>query len=117
MKLKTVIFLILFLFFVFILTILITKVSNEDKSLKIESNVDLYAEKIKYYKGVITIEDSISLSGNCPQIFDPKIKNLNRDHKLADLTGPYRITKKTFNDSIRVIIESDTLYYRFISMN
>ena len=77
---------------VFLGVISLSRIQNKDISLKNESEINILAKKVEYYKGVITIEDSISISGNCPMLPQPE------DNKgqvvLGDFSGPYRIIKK-----------------------
>lgn len=99
----------------FIAIIIFTQRSNKDISLKLKSDINLFADRVEYYKGVITLEDSISISGNCPLI-SPTYEN---DHqpRLADFSGPYRFIKESNNDTIKIIISKDTLRFKFISMD
>ncbi len=107
----TVIIIILFFFFQVIFSIL----KNEDKTLKIEDEINVYAKNIKYKKGVITINDSIALHGNA-LFLDDNYKSGKRNNSvtLAKFEGPYRIVKKRNNDTLFVIISNDTLYFKFI---
>jgi hypothetical protein len=69
------------------------------------------------------------VSGASPQIIDkgtfvveektkPLYRPPNKTYQpiLYDLDGPYRIIKKANNDTIMIIKNQDTLYFKYISI-
>jgi hypothetical protein len=100
-----------------------------DELLRIEDRLNIYSEKLEFYKGQIIINDTVVVSGNTFQIVDigayqikEKVKPLyrpkNRPYRprLYDLDGPYTIMKEANNDTIVVIKNIDTLYFKFTSI-
>ncbi|MER3316681.1 MAG: hypothetical protein RIB79_00165 [Allomuricauda sp.] len=100
---------------VFLAIIITVQGNNNDKSLKLESDINLFVNNVKYYKGVVTLEDSISISGNCPLI--NTLTENDYQPTLGDYSGPYRFIKERYNDTIKIVIINDTLRFKFISMH
>lgn len=107
---------IVFLVVSFLSIIIFERKNNIDKSLKLESDINLYAKRVKYYKGVVILEDSISISGNCPLINTIISKDAYQP-TIGDYLGPYRFIKERNNDTIKIVIMNDTLYFKFISIH
>ena len=74
---------------VFLAIIITVQGNNIDKSLKLESDINIFANNVKYNKGVVTLEDSISISGNCPMINTLTINDFQPT--LGDYSGPCRV--------------------------
>ncbi len=91
------------------------RTSSKDISLKYESEINLFAKKVKYYKGVVSLDDSVSISGNCPMI--RKLETNNNPTVLGDFSGPYRLIKKRNNDTVKIVISYDTLYFKFLRLD
>jgi hypothetical protein len=119
--LKIIIFSVITLFF---LAVLISRLTSEDKSLKRASQIDMYVDKLENYKGLLTLNDSIYVSTNCPQIIEkssfivteknpPLWRPKNKPYfpSIGDVTKPFRIIKKAYSDTIEIIKDRDTLYF------
>ena len=92
----------------------IERFSDNYSLIKSETDLNMLTKKIKYKKGMVLIDDSISISGNCPMLPQPE------DNKgqvvLGDFSGPYRIMKKKYSDTVKIVISHDTLYFKFIDI-
>jgi hypothetical protein len=62
------------------------------------------------YKGILLYNDSLVITSNC-FLFDDK--NL----LIKDISPPFYFRKKANNDSILITKNSDSLYFKFISMD
>jgi len=124
---KTIIISIAAVFLIFIVMVSIDIYSRKGRILKLSEGIDLYPDKIEFDKGVIIINDSIVIAGNAPQITHissfivsektpPLFSTNNNDYipNLYDLEAPYKIIKKANVDTIIIIKEVDTLYFKFI---
>jgi len=107
MKDKILIFILISVFAMFILVIFHNRITVEDKTLKKSSEIDLFVDEIIDYKGVLTLNDSIVISKNCPSLNNPALTTGN-------LTKPFQIIKKADNDTIKVIKNGNTLYFLLI---
>ncbi len=95
--------------------IITEKLSDNYTLIKDETEIDIFARKVKYKKGMVLLNDSISLSGNCPMLFKAKT-NKNRT-VLGNFSGPYRLIKKRNNDTVKIVISYDTLYFKFLRLD
>lgn len=103
---------VLFIFTLFILTIVLTQYFNENKQLSFKSEIKFVATKTHQYKGFVTINDSITISGNTPRINIDSSLYIVRYKDFGSLDAPYKIMKKQNNDTIIVIKDYETLYYK-----
>jgi len=85
-------------------------------SLKPESEVNLEVTVAKRYKGTLLYNDSIAISEVTPQITknNEEIKAYNNYGKLYSVRPPFTLIKKTNNDTIRIVKNSDTIYFHFL---
>lgn len=90
-------------------TVSIDFAESRDIKLNNSDSIDLYVDKIKKYKGVLILQDSVALSQNCPLI-----KNIeyNNSKTLVDFEEPYRIIKQRNSNVIQMIRLNDTLYFK-----
>ncbi len=95
---------------------------NIYETLKIGSEIEVMANKISKNRGVIVINDSFALVGAATyQIKDStamvtnitNTKNRSFKPSLYYVQGPYRIVKKAFSDTLLIIKNSDTMYFKF----
>nr|WP_298929291.1 hypothetical protein [uncultured Allomuricauda sp.] len=109
-------FLIFFIVLVLIFfgIIIIDRLSDEYVLIKDESEINIFVKKVKYKRGMVLLNDSISLSGNCPMLF--KAKTNKNPTVLGDFSGPYRLIKKKSNDTVKIVIIYDTIYFKFIDI-
>lgn len=98
--------------------------------IEYKDKLDLFTNTLSLEKGEIIINDSILLGGNTFQIKNigtyvvkEKVKPLYSPPSnpytpsLYELEGPYHIFKKANNDTIRVIKNLDTMYFKFNSLS
>lgn len=99
------------LFFGFIIW---QRVSDNYVLIKNDSEINIEAKRVKYVRGMVLIDDSISISGNCPKLF--KSKTNKNPTVLGDFTGPYRLIKEKYSDTVKIVIGYDTIYFEFIDI-
>lgn len=111
-------------FGIFSIFVFISILNSEDKSLKFEQSINLRINKVKRYRGVVMLNDSIVLSENTPAIMNisrmevfSKYKELNIKKPqitFDKITTPFVIKKKANSDTIQVIQYRDTIYFNLI---
>lgn len=84
-----------------------------DKTLKYESDIKLEVTSAYNYKGVITYNDSIAVTNNCPQIFKNDYKN-NYYGIIENLSVPFQLIKRKNSDTIKIVKNYDSLYFKLI---
>ncbi len=83
-----------------------------------ESNIDMYVIKLQEKKGVLILNDSIVISGNSHRL-KIKLKGIEKNDELLYydpmiyLPKPFRFIKRKKNDTITIIKDSDTLFYKY----
>ncbi|PZD78982.1 hypothetical protein [Mesonia sp. K7] len=93
--------------FLFITGILFHRLSTVDKTLRKPDKIDLLVDDVFENKGFLTFNDSIVVSMNTTNINNPK-------QKIGYLNQPFRIIKKAHDDTIKIIKDADTLYFKLI---
>ena len=106
--------LVLVLIAIFVTVIAISRIKNVDKTLKIESEIDLNIVKDKSYKGFTTMNDSIVISDLSPRI-NIKEKGNFIYKVFGSLDAPFKITKHVNSDTLIVIKDSQKLFYKLIN--
>lgn len=97
--------------------------------IEYKDSIDLLTRNIRFVKEEIIINDSMIIGGNTFQIknigtylIKEKTKPIYIPSKsrnkpsLYDLDGPYHIFKEVNNDTIMIIKNQDTLYFKYISI-
>lgn len=97
----------------FLLVVAYSRFNSVDKTLKFSHEVNLEVIKIKRYRGVMLLNDSIAVFENSPRI-NIDTSEFNYYKRFKDLTKPFRLIKAKDNNSILVIKDSDSLYYKLI---
>lgn len=111
-------------FGIFSIFVFISVLNSEDKSLKFEQSINLRINKVKRYRGVVMLNDSIVLSENTPAIMNISRMEVFRKYKELNIkkpqitfdkiTTPFVIKKKANSDTIQVIQYRDTIYFNLI---
>lgn len=126
MNKKFIISIILILITIFLTSIIILHNLNTVRVIIHEDSVNLKANSVEREKGMVKINDSIYLEGNSDLILSLSTSSIKEQNPplwrkgnyhpvLYDLMGPYEIYKKNYNDTLRVIKKSDTLYFLLIN--
>ncbi len=117
----------IFLFLIFLVVIAMDRLSYKNRNIKLSDSIDIFAKNVKKEKGVVIINDSLVLQGNCFQIVKNNVSKtidstesamigLNRQFRIYDLSGPYQLVKPSGNDTILVIVRGDSLYFKFLDI-
>ena len=97
----------------FTLIIVFFQLSNADKTLKREHEINFFVNKVKSYKGVLLLNDSIVISKNCPKIQSDEQYN-NVKSIIGDIKKPFQIIKEANNDTIKIVKDGYTMYFELI---
>ncbi len=82
----------------------------DDITLKKSDAIDLKITKVKTYRGFITLNDSVVISGNLPRINIDTI--VNRYSVLGNIRAPFHISKSVNNDTIIIVKGNEILIYK-----
>lgn len=111
-KIKIIFGLVCLCFFI-IISFWFFNVSTNDKTLKIEDEIDLYVTKIKDERGFFLLNDRIVISKNCKEINT----TLNSKLTFGHLSKPFRLIKKANSDTLKVEKINTVLYFKFLYPN
>ncbi|THV61353.1 hypothetical protein EZV76_03215 [Flagellimonas alvinocaridis] len=107
----------------FMILVLMEVLGRKDMMLKYDQEVDLLVTKVKRDKGVLTLQDSIAISGATPLISPiKKMKafanykdNFPQKYFLDQIVPKYRIIRKANSDTITIYHYGDTLLFKLLS--
>lgn len=118
MKLKVILFSFLIILGVFTLAIIISTRNNARQGLDYHSEINLFVEKKKSIRGFRELNDSIAIPEMTPRLINPDsttlLGNPNYMPLFKNLSGKYRIIKKSNTDTIQVLRQSDTVYFKLL---
>ena len=122
-KVKTTLLFAFVLFLLFISIIFYEVISDEGNWITKDMEVDLKVEKVKTVKGMLVLEDSLSISGGTPLIspiknmkaFANYKNNVPERYTLSQVVPKFRFTKKAHSDTITVYHYGDTLLFKLFS--
>lgn len=122
-KVKTTLLFVFVLFLLFISIIFYEVISDEGNWITKDMEVDLKVEKVKTVKGMLVLEDSLSISGGTPLIspiknmkaFANYENNVPERYMLSQVVPKFRFTKKAHSDTITVYHYGDTLLFKLFS--
>ncbi len=114
MKLKQVALLIILLMVTFVTSIILSSKFNSKKELSFSESLNTYVtlRNKNNYKGIVIINDTLAIYGNTPRINIDSSLYIVRYKNFGSLDAPYKIMKKHNNDTIIVIKDYETLYYK-----
>lgn len=109
----------------FFVMMFVSSLFREDRTLNLESEIDLEVFNVKNDRGFLILQDSVVVSGNCKLITEISKMKILESYKLydtiaykkfsltiGDVTKPYRILKKSFSDTLIVYHYQDTLFFK-----
>lgn len=115
-KPKPLTFIIITITIMFIFLVIHSMKSNKNRLLRKYDFIELKIDKINKYKGVVLMNDSIAVFGNTPRIVKDSFFNGDKLHVryefFENLRAPFTLVKKKNNDTIIVVKEYETLYYK-----
>ena len=82
---------------------------------RIEFQTKLYLNVtfIKKVRGSLSLNDSVVIYGNYPVIIS-NINYIKKNHIFSDEMAPYELFKKVDNDTLLLVKNSDSLYFKLI---
>ena len=123
-KVKTTLLFAFVLFLLFISIIFYEVISDDSKVVTKDMEVDLMVERVKKtQKGILLLEDSISIHGETPLIspiqnmkaFANYENNLPKSYALRQVVPKFRLMKEADSDTITVYHYGDTLLFKLFS--
>lgn len=111
------------LFMLFLTIIFYEVISDDSLVVTKDMEVDLMVERTKMEKGIIFLEDSLSISGETPLIspiknmkaFANYENNVPERYTLSQVVPKFRFIKKAHSDTITVYHYGDTLLFKLFS--
>lgn len=97
-------------FVLFVLIIFISRYNNVDKTLKLSDAIHLEVVKVKKYKGITTLNDSIAIHAATPRINMETA--YDRYQTIGTIPAKYTLSKSANSDSIIVNKDSEMLIYK-----
>ncbi|GAA4964881.1 hypothetical protein [Algibacter aquimarinus] len=116
MNKKTLLILMLLIIGIFISMVIKYHYYNKNIELLKEDQIDLDISKIKKYKNVLILNDSISIFKRTYRVYPKKHEHfyLNYYKYIESIDDPFHLSKKADNDTLIIIKNSDTLFYKLI---
>jgi len=90
--------------------------NNEIISIRIQDEIIVRAKNLEFKKGMVVINDSFYLVGNTFLSEGEKMRkriNFKEKFSLYDIKQSCDIIKKSDNDTLTIIQNYDTLYFKF----
>lgn len=109
-------FLIMLPIVVFTLMVTIDRFFNKKNELLVEDPMSLKIDSNRKYKNALILNDTIAIFRKSYRVF-PKTKkhySINYFKYIESLEVPYYLYKERNNDTLKVILKKDTLYYKLV---
>jgi len=93
-----------------LLSIILSRITNKTKIIKLNWDIKTMVHKAKSDKGFVIFNDSIVVSQNCYLFNDKK-------QQIKSISPPFYLEKKKKSDSILILKKNDSLYFKLILIN
>lgn len=103
---------------IFILMVIKYRFFNKKNELLIEDSMSLKIDTSRKYKNVLILNDTITIFRKSYRVF-PKTKkhySISYYKYIESLEAPYHLSKEQNNDTLKVIMKKDTLYYKLVPL-
>ena len=87
---------------------------NKKKELIIADFVDIEVIKVRKYKNIIILKDTIAIFQNTKRVFPKKSKHYYKNYyqSIKLVKAPYHLFKERRSDTIVIIKNKDSLFYK-----